>query len=114
MFCGFTHLYVRYTYDFSMESLSFEWDENKNRSNRLKHGVSFEEATSVFQDENARGYYDPDHSENEDRFMLLGMSSRARMLIICHCTRQAGSVIRIISARRATREEQKDYGRSEG
>jgi uncharacterized DUF497 family protein len=97
-----------------MELLSFEWDENKNRHNQRKHGVSFEEAQSVFQDENARGFYDPDHSESEDRFMLLGMSFRARMLMICHCTRQGGAAIRIISARRATRGEQKVYGRSEG
>ncbi|MCD6024191.1 MAG: hypothetical protein K0Q91_1107 [Fibrobacteria bacterium] len=97
-----------------MEFWSLEWDENKNRINQRKHGISFEEAKTVFQDENARGYYDPDHSEEEDRFMLLGMSSRARMLMICHCMRQAGSVIRIISARKATRGEQKDYGRREG
>lgn len=87
----------------------FEWDENKNLSNQAKHQVSFEEAETVFYDENALMIPDPDHSAYEERFILLGFSARARLLIVCHCYRGADDVIRIISARRATPQEAKQY-----
>ena len=89
----------------------FEWDEVKNRANRRKHGVSFEEAQSVFLDESARLVADPDHSDDESRFILLGLSIRLRVLVICHCYRQPSDAIRIISARRADPSEQRDYVR---
>jgi uncharacterized DUF497 family protein len=97
-----------------MAKFSFVWDERKNRQNQKKHGVSFEEAQSVFFDDAAREFFDPDHSESEERFLLVGRSYRLRVLLICHCCRESDSVIRIISARRATRKERAAYqgGRS--
>lgn len=92
-----------------MTSLRFEWDEAKNRSNRRKHGISFEEARTAFLDENARVVPDPDHSEDEERFVLLGLSISLRVLLICHCYRKEDEVIRIISARKADRDEIKQY-----
>ncbi|MBI4573828.1 MAG: BrnT family toxin [candidate division NC10 bacterium] len=92
-----------------MDGLQFVWDESKNRVNRRKHGVSFEEARSAFYDENAKVYSDPDHSALEDRFILLGMSLRLRVLIVCHCYREADTVIRIITARKADKREEGDY-----
>ena len=92
-----------------MTSLRFEWDEAKNRSNRRKHGVSFEEARTAFLDENARAVPDPDHSNDEDRFVLLGLSISLGVLVVCHCYRQKDEVIRIISARKADRDELKQY-----
>ncbi len=92
-----------------MKDLVFEWDERKNRANRRKHGVSFEEARSAFLDESARVISDPEHSEEEDRFVLLGVSASLRILVVCHCYREDDSVIRIISARKADREEQRQY-----
>jgi uncharacterized protein len=92
-----------------MSPLRFEWDPRKAAANRRKHGVSFEDAQSVFADERARLIDDPDHSEEEDRFVLLGLSSSLRLLVVAHCYRTEGNVIRIISARKATREEQADY-----
>lgn len=94
-----------------MAGLSFEWDGGKSRANEKKHGVSFEEAQTVFLDENAVRFYDPDHSQDEDRFILLGMSSRLRVLVVCHCLRESDSVIRIISARKADKREEKGYWR---
>jgi len=88
--------------------LRFEWDETKNASNRRKHGVSFEEAKSAFADEFGRLITDPDHSEEEDRFILMGMSLRLRLLIVCHCYRR-GDTLRIISARKANRSERTQY-----
>jgi uncharacterized protein len=85
--------------------LRFEWDERKNRSNRTKHGVWFEEAQSVFRDPNARLFDDPEHSEKEERFILIGLSFTARPLIVVHCYKESNSVIRIISARKATKKE---------
>ena len=79
--------------------------------NKRKHGVSFEEAQTVFYDEYAVEFFDPDHSDREDRLILLGMSFRLRLLVVCHCVREAQSVIRIISARRATRREAEQYRR---
>lgn len=90
-------------------SLGFEWDPSKAAANLRKHGVSFEDAQSVFADERARLIDDPDHSVDEERFLLLGLSSSLRLLVVAHCYREAGGVIRIISARKATREEQSFY-----
>jgi len=94
-----------------MGSLRFEWDERKNRENLRKHGISFEEARTVFYDDNAIQFFDPDHSESEDRFILLGMSIRLRTLVVCHCYREADLVIRIISARKADKTEEEEYWR---
>ncbi len=92
-----------------MKDLVFEWDERKNRANRKKHGVSFEEARSAFLDEEARVVADPEHSGDEERFVLLGLSASLRILVVCHCYWEDESVIRIISARKADREEQRQY-----
>lgn len=94
-----------------MRQIRFEWDEKKNRENQRKHGVSFEEAETVFFDDNAIQYYDPDHSRDEDRFIMLGLSLKLRMLVVCHCFRADDSVVRLISARKANKEEAKAYGR---
>jgi uncharacterized DUF497 family protein len=95
-----------------MDELRFDWDQSKNRANVKKHGVCFEEARTAFYDENALQYADPDHSEDEDRFILLAVSVKLRALVVCHCFRESETVIRIISARKADREEQRDYGRA--
>ena len=87
----------------------FEWDENKAKTNLKKHGVSFEEAQSVFFDENARIIPDPDHSKIEDRFIILGISLNVKLLVVCHCYRENEKSIRIISARKATKPEAKQY-----
>jgi uncharacterized DUF497 family protein len=92
-----------------MMDLRFVWDDNKELVNRRKHGVSFEEARSAFLDENARIYFDPDHSEKEDRFILLGISLQLRVLVVCHCYREGESLVRIISARKADKREQEEY-----
>lgn len=92
-----------------MTPLTFEWDKGKSLSNQKKHGISFEEAQTAFVDENALLIHDPDHSSEEDRFILLGLSAKLCVLIVCHCYRKDGEVIRIISARKATRLEQKQY-----
>lgn len=92
-----------------MSDIIFEWDERKSNANKRKHKVSFEEAQTVFLDENAIRFFDPDHSEDEDRFLMLGMSFTLRVLVVCHCYRQDDSVIRIISARKADKQEQSDY-----
>lgn len=94
-----------------MNTLHFEWDEAKATTNRKKHGVSFEEAKSVFLDDSARLIADPDHSITEERFLLLGYSSSLRLLVVCHCYRAEGRTIRIISARKATRGEAAMYER---
>jgi uncharacterized protein len=92
-----------------MHEMRFEWDEAKNRECRRKHRVSFEEAQTVFLDENALRFFDPDHSAEEDRFLMLGISFRLRVLVVCHCFRVSDSVIRIISARKADKKEESDY-----
>ncbi len=92
-----------------MDAINFEWDENKNTTNKKKHGVSFEEAQTVFYDAEALLIDDPEHSQDEDRFIILGYSSRANLLVVCHCYRAAETVIRIISARKATKNETKQY-----
>ncbi len=91
--------------------MNFEWDENKARINLEKHGVSFEEAKTVFDDADALQIFDPDHSESEDRFIMLGMSAVLRILVVCHCYRANDDIIRIISARKATRNESSTYER---
>jgi uncharacterized DUF497 family protein len=92
-----------------MSTLRFEWDDRKAAANAKKHSVTFEEAKSVFVDEQAKLIDDPDHSEDEDRFVLLGLSSALRLLLVCHCYRRDGNVIRIISARKATARESQSY-----
>lgn len=89
--------------------LRFAWDERKNKANRAKHGVWFEEAQTVFHDPHARVFYDPEHSETENRFLLLGMSSAGRTLLVVHCYREADSLVRLISARKATKKEVRAY-----
>ena len=90
-------------------NMIFEWDSNKNKINIAKHSVSFEEAESVFYDDNALLIADPDHSEKEERFILLGFSKEANMLVVVHCYRNDDSIIRIISARKATKNEAGQY-----
>ncbi len=93
-----------------MHSLRFAWDASKNQRNQRQHGVSFEEAHTVFYDERAVEFPDPDHSQEEARFLLLGLSHRLRARIVCHCLREDDAVIRIISARKATKKERAYYG----
>ena len=90
--------------------MRFAWDETKAADNLGKHGVSFEEAATVFADENARFKHDPEHSREEDRFILLGFSAKLRLLLVCHAYRESDEVIRIISARKATPNERRQYG----
>ena len=92
-----------------MKELRFEWDEKKDKANQRKHDVSFEEARTVFYDENAIQFYDPDHSDEEDRFILLGLSLKPQVLVVCHCFRESETVVRIISARRADKNEEQEY-----
>lgn len=94
-----------------MNAIQFALDKAKAAENLRKHGVSFEEASTVFADENARLKHDPDHSQGEDRFILLGFSAKLRILVVCHAYREEKEVIRLISARKATRNERKQYGR---
>jgi uncharacterized protein len=89
--------------------IKFEWDEHKAAANLKKHQISFDEAKSVFFDEYGVQFFDDDHSSDEERFLMLGMSSAAKLLIVCHCERANGAVIRIISARRATKRESAFY-----
>ena len=92
-----------------MNSLRFEWDARKASTNLKKHGISFEEAKSAFYDEHAKLIDDPDHSADEERFILLGLSFSLRLVVVCHCHRGADDVVRIISARKATTHETKSY-----
>ncbi len=94
-----------------MKELRFEWDERKKKANIKKHGISFDEARTAFYDENAIQFFDPDHSESEDRFILLGISLKLRILVVCHCFRESETVVRIISARKADGDEEKEYWR---
>lgn len=91
--------------------MKFVWDEPKAIANRKKHKVYFEEAQTVFDDPDALRIYDPDHSDEEERFLLLGLSSGIRMLVVCHCYRESDEQIRIISARKATKAESMTYER---
>jgi hypothetical protein len=92
-----------------MSNIQFEWDSRKAAANLKKHGVSFDQARTVFFDEHAKLIDDPDHSDEEDRFVLLGLSSSLKVLLVCHCYREEGNVIRIISARKASTQETKQY-----
>ena len=92
-----------------MSQIEFEWDPRKDRKNQAKHGVSFSEAATAFYDENGFLLDDPDHSEAEDHFILLGLSSTLRLLVVVHCFRGSDATIRIISARKATPSESKSY-----
>ena len=92
-----------------MNNIRFEWDANKAAANQRQHGVTFDEARTVFFDENAKLINDPDHSDDEDRFVMLGLSSNFRFVLVCHCYREQGNVIRIISARKASTQESKQY-----
>jgi len=96
----------------NMTELKFTWDPAKAEANRRKHGVTFEEASTVFRDSNGLRIYDPDHSLDEDRFLLLGISQQLRLLVVVHCYRETDEVVRIISARKATRREAGQYGRT--
>lgn len=92
-----------------MSNIKFDWNPRKASANEKKDGVSFDEARTVFFDENAKLIDDPDNSANEERFVLLGLSSSLKVLLVCHCYRQDGNVIRIISARKASTHESKQY-----
>ena len=92
-----------------MDIIKFQWDENKNSINKKKHKVSFEEAATVFYDEEALMIPDTEHSEEEERFLILGESKKSNLLVVCHCYRQSETVIRIISARKATKNEKRQY-----
>jgi len=89
----------------------FTWDEEKNKANIKKHKVTFSEAATVFDDDNAVYFDDEAHSQEEERFVVIGFSERARMLMVCHCYRDEDAIIRIISARKADKEESEFYGR---
>ena len=94
-----------------MNTIDFEWDDKKSKINITKHGITFEEAVSVFYDEEAIEFYDEEHSEWEDRFLMLGLSNKLNLLLVCHCHREPKGRIRIISARKATKNESKNYER---
>lgn len=94
-----------------MEYIEFEWDKVKNEKNKKKHNVSFEEAKTVFYDPEALLIHDPDHSDNEDRFIIMGISQTLKILVVCHCYRANEQAIRILSARKAKRDEIIQYGR---
>jgi uncharacterized protein len=97
-----------------MPELRFEWDKKKEKFNIKKHGVSFAEASTAFYDEKTIQFFDPDHSGDEDRFLLLGISFKLRVLVVCHCFRESETVVRLISARKADKDEQKEYWRLRG
>ena len=92
-----------------MDTIAFTWEPEKEKANQDKHGISFDEAQTVFLDENAQLIADPDHSMEEDRFILHGLSTSLKLLVVCHCYRENEQLIRIISARKASRHEQRTY-----
>lgn len=92
-----------------METIKFEWDENKNEKNKKKHGISFETAKEVFYDDNAVLFDDPDHSIGEERFLIIGMTNSSKICIVSHCYRGSDNIIRLISAREATKNEKTIY-----
>ena len=92
-----------------MKDINFEWDENKNKTNQKKHGINFEEAKTIFYDDNAILFDDPEHSIEEERFLILGISKYENLCIVSHCYRSGDNMIRIISARKATKNEVKTY-----
>jgi uncharacterized protein len=93
-----------------MKHIQFDWDENKNVLNKKRHKIAFEEAKTVFYDPAALLIHDPDHSEDEERFLIMGMSQKLKILVVCHCYRANDEIIRIISARKADKDETKQYG----
>lgn len=103
---------LQYNYILIIDEMTFEWDANKAASNEIKHKVSFREAASVFADVNGLVIPDPDHSIEEERFIIIGSSSAGNCLTVCHCCRDEDTVIRIISARRATKSEAAQYANS--
>ena len=92
-----------------MNKIKFEWDSNKERLNLRKHRVSFEEAVTIFYDDSALEFHDPDHSNDKNRFIIIGLSSKGKILMVAHCLRAEEFVIRIISARKATKQESNKY-----
>ena len=106
-------LAIRHMYMIIIGELRFEWNPDKDRQNQRKHGVSFLEACTIFGDENGILIHDPDHSEEEDRFLLLGMSARPRLLVVSHTYRDQDRVVRIISAWKVTPQERRQYGRTQ-
>ena len=94
-----------------MNGIAFEWDESKNKANLQKHGISFEEAESVFYDQYSLLIADPDHSETEDRFLLMGLSAKLRLLVVCHCFEVDDGLIRVISCRISSKQEMSLYRR---
>ena len=92
-----------------MNDIKFDWDKSKASLNKKKHGISSEEAVTVFYDDDALEFHDPDRSDSEDRFFMVGLSFKTRVLLVSHCVRESGSVIRIISARKATKQEAQKY-----
>lgn len=93
-----------------MNHIQFEWDENKNKVNKKKHKIGFDEAKTVFYDPVALIIHDPDHSDDEERFLIMGLSQTLKVLVVCHCYRENDEIIRIISARKADKDETKKYG----
>lgn len=102
-------MYLYYMYTLQPSGSRFDWNDAKEADNLKKHGVSFAEATGAFFDRNAVRFFDPEHSEVEDRFILIGLTSAGRLLVVCHCYRENDQVIRLISARSADRREEQDY-----
>ena len=96
-------------YNIIIKTIRFEWDENKNQINKIKHGIDFNEAKTVFYDDNAIIFDDPEHSIEEERFLILGVSGYENLCIVSHCYRDEDNIIRIISARKATKNETKTY-----
>jgi uncharacterized protein len=96
-----------------MNEPRFSWDDKKAKENVRKHGISFEEGSTVFRDDEGLRMYDPDHSEDEDRFLLLGLSTKGRLLVVSHCYRAHDKEIRLISARKATKTESQQYERKQ-
>ncbi|MDE1921118.1 MAG: BrnT family toxin [Candidatus Omnitrophica bacterium] len=92
-----------------MDEIRFDWDKSKAALNKKRHGISFDEAITIFYDDDALEFHDPDHSDREDRFLIVGLSFKTRILIVSHCVKEAGSAIRIISARKATKQEAQRY-----
>ena len=101
-----------YNYNIIMNDIKFQWDNNKDKINQKKHKISFTEAQSVFFDEDALIIDDPEHSLEEERFIILGLSKRANLLVVCHCYRASDTIIRIISARKATTRETISYNKN--
>ena len=101
---------LEYNYNIIMENIRFVWDEAKNKINIKTHKISFEEAKTVFFDPGAKVIHDPDHSIEEDRFIILGLSKSLNILVVCHCYRENDGIIRIFSARKATKKERRQYG----